>query len=210
VRLALFGARGRTGSRLLARALAAGHSVRALVTPPADLPPHPSLEVIAGDARDPSAVARAISGATAVLICLGMRDITTASTGFSEAVGCIVHAARSAGVRRIVAIASASVLPDPRGGLRIDHQGGGPYAHIGAEHRRNYQTLAGSGLDWTLMCPVDLKDDLPAGRVRWAYETLPEPAVETGCDDLAQTMLLLLEAPDAVGQRVGIVSDRSG
>lgn len=206
--VALFGAAGRTGRRIAARLLARGDRVRALVRDPARLDAHPHLDARAGDARDAAAVAATVAGCEAMVIALGMHDITRPSTDFSDAVRIIVDASRAAGVKRVVAIASATVLPDPRGGLRSDHAGGGPYANVAAEHARNYRTLAASGLDWTLLCPVDLVDDIPEGRARWAFDALPEGSGETGYEDLAATVAALLGDPASHGRRIGIVSDR--
>lgn len=203
--VALFGATGRTGSRVLARLLARGDRVQALVRDPARLAPHPRLVARAGDARDAAAVAATLAGSDAVVVALGLADISAPTTAFSDAVRSIVEAMRERGPRRIVAIASAGALPDPRGGVRSEHAPPGPFTHIGAEHARNVRTLAASGLDWTLMCPVDLVDR-PAGRVRTALEALPEGGTQTGYDDLADAMVALLGDATAHGRRVGIVS----
>jgi uncharacterized protein YbjT (DUF2867 family) len=206
--IALFGATGRAGRRVLDRLLARGEHVRALARDPVRLPAHANLAPVAGSTQDMAAVARTVQGADAIVVCLGMDDITRPGTAFSDGVRAIVAAAQAAGVRRIVAIASAGALDDPRGGLRSEHAAAGPYANVAAEHARNYRTLAGSGLDWTLMCAVDLVEDIPAGHARWAYERLPEGGTQTGYDDLAATIVLLLGERDAYGKRVGIVSTR--
>jgi len=208
MRIALFGATGRAGRRFLAECLARGHEVAALAREPVQLAAAVDVRVVAGDARDAAAVADVLAGADAVVVCLGMRDITVPATDFSDSVRTIVRVAKDAGVRRIVAIASALVLPHPAGGLRIDHGLPDVLANVGAEHRRNFDTLRESGLDWTLMCPLDLKDDIPAGRGRIAYDALPGGAYETGYADLARTMAELLDQPTSFGHRVGIVSDR--
>jgi len=208
MKVAMFGATGRTGSRVLRRLLDRGDRVRALARDPSRLASHPALEAVAGDAGDAAAVARTLAGADAVVVCLGMDDITRPGTAFSDAVRGIADAAGATGVRRLVAIASAGALPHHGGGLRGEQGGGGPYANVNAEHARNYRTLAGSGLDWTLMCPVDLVDDIPAGRARWAYEALPAGSSQTGYDDLAATIVALLAEPASYRQRVGIVSVR--
>jgi putative NADH-flavin reductase len=208
VNVALFGATGRTGRRVLALALGRGDRVAALVGDASRLAPHAALRTIEGDSRDAAAVARTIEGADAVLCCLGLRDIGAPTTEFSDSVREIVSAMRTRSVRRIVAIASAGVLPDARGGLRLEHAPGGPYRHVNAEHARNYATLAGSGLDWTLLCAVDLKDDIPAGHARLAVEDLPPGSGETGYADLAATMLALAGDAASFARRVGIVSVR--
>jgi len=202
--IALFGATGRTGRLVQDRLLARGDRVRALAREPAKLAPRSGLEVVGGDARDPDAVRHALEGTDAIVCCLGMRDITVPATDFSDSVRTIVEAARGAGVRRIVAIASAGVLRDARGGLRNQHGLPAAFANIAAEHTRNLHTLEGSGLDWTLMCPIDLVD-APPGRARWVFEDLPE-GPHTGYADLADAIVTMLDRPDAHGRRVGVVS----
>jgi len=202
--IALFGATGRTGRLVQDRLLARGDRIRALARDPRKLAPHAGLTAFAGDARDPEVVRRVVEGADAVVCCLGMHDITVPATDFSDSVRTIVQATRAAGVRRIVAIASAGVLADARGGLRNQHGLPALLANVAAEHTRNLRTLEASGLDWTLMCPIDLVE-APAGTARWAFEDLPE-GPHTGYADLADTIVEMLQRPDAHGRRVGVVS----
>lgn len=202
--IALFGATGRTGRLVQQRLLARGDQVRALARDPARLAPHPGLAAFGGDARDAPAGRRVVDGADAIVCCLGMQDITVPATDFSDSVHTIVEAARAAGVRRVVAIASAGVLADARGGLRNQHGLPAAFANIAAEHTRNLRTLEASGLDWTLMCPIDLVD-APAGTARWAFEDLPA-GTHTGYADLADTIVAMLGRSDAHGRRVGVVS----
>jgi len=202
--IALFGATGRAGRLVLERLLARGDHVRALARDPGKLVPHPGLAVVEGDARDVPAVRRAVDGADAIVCCLGMQDIAVPATDFSESVRGIVEAARAAGIRRVVAIASAGVLADARGGLRNQHGLPAAFANIAAEHTRNLRTFEASGLDWTLMCPIDLVD-APAGTTRWAFEDLPAGS-HTGYVDLADSIVEMLGRRDAHGKRVGVVS----
>jgi putative NADH-flavin reductase len=205
--IALFGATGRTGRLVLERLLARGDHVRALARDPGKLVARPGLAAFEGDARDVPAVRRVIEGADAIVCCLGMQDITVPATDFSDSVRGIVEAARAVGVRRIVAIASAGVLADARGGLRNQYGLPAAFANIAAEHTRNLRTFEASGLDWTLMCPIDLVD-APAGTARWAFEDLPT-GPRTGYADLADTIVAMLGRRDAHGRRVGVVSAAS-
>jgi len=202
--IALFGATGRAGRLVLERLLARGDHVRALARDPGKLVPHPGLAPFEGDARDVPALRRVVEGADAIVCCLGMQDITVPATDFSDSVRGIVAAARAAGVRRVVAIASAGVLADTRGGLRNEHGLPAAFANIAAEHTRNLRAFEASGLDWTLMCPIDLVD-APAGTARWAFEDLPA-GTHTGYADLADTIVMMLGRRDAHGRRVGVVS----
>ena len=53
MKLALFGASGRTGRQFLEQAAAAGHDVTAVVRDPAALTGHSRLSVVAADVMDP-------------------------------------------------------------------------------------------------------------------------------------------------------------
>jgi putative NADH-flavin reductase len=171
------------------------------------------VPVATGDARDAAAVRAALAGRDAVLCCLGMHDITVPATDFSESLRTIVQAMQSVGARRIVAIASAGALDHPAGGLRSEHGLPDWLRNVAAEHARNLRTLQASGLDWTLMCPVDLKDDIARGHARMALDGLPPGSGETGYADLAAAMVALAAGDvalgAAIGHRVGIVSDRA-
>lgn len=217
--IAVFGASGRTGRLVVDEARRRGWGVRTLVRSAGKMAEGPALAVAVGDARDAAAVRALIGGAAgattarprvdAVICALGMHDITVPATDFSDSVKAIVAAMRHAGVRRLVAIASGGVFEAPGGGY-VNQQPGFPayLEHVSAEHVRNYETLRGSGLEWTLMCPLTLVDDIPAGSSQHAIESLPGGSGETGYADLARTMCELIAEPAAIGHRVGIVSFR--
>lgn len=109
MKIAIFGASGRTGRHLVDQTLAQGHSVVALVRDPAKLPvSHANLTTIKGDASDAAAVERAIAGSDAVISALGQvkgspKDIQTTATRN------IVAAMERHGVRRLVSLTGAGV-----------------------------------------------------------------------------------------------------
>lgn len=100
MKLAVFGGTGTVGTALLSQALEAGHRVRVLVRTPAKLArTHPRLEVVVGDARDPTAVTDTVSGSDAVLTTLGgVRDPDSISQGTVT----IMTAMRGTGIRRLI------------------------------------------------------------------------------------------------------------
>ena len=69
--MAVYGATGGTGRRLVPLLLAAGHRVRVLARTPSDVAGAANLEVLQGDATDAAAVARAAEGADVLVSCLG-------------------------------------------------------------------------------------------------------------------------------------------
>lgn len=205
---ALFGATGQTGRRLLDELLGRDWTVRALARNRSRLSRTGPLTVLEGDARDLPAVTETIRGADAVFCCLGMTDIAKPVTDFSDSVQTILRAMKDLGVRRILAVASAGVLDHPDGGYRFSKGVPDWLRNVAAEHVRNHEALRDSGLDWTLFCPVFLREDIPAGNGRFAYDSLPAGSDDTGYADLARTMAELAGVLESFGRRVGIVSDR--
>ena len=213
--VALAGATGRTGGRVLARLLDAGRAARVLVRDPARLPAAlrerlPADAIVVGDARDPDAARRLVAGADALVSTLGMADTTVASTDLSDSLRTLVAALTAVGARRVIAVANTVVLPHPDGGLRADRPLPDWLRHIAAEHVRQYEVLldaaARDGVAWTLFCPSTLTPDR-AGRWRTAVDDLPPGAETTGLDDLAEAIVRELDEERFVGKRVGIVSD---
>ena len=207
---AVFGSTGKTGSRVLGEAVARKWACRVLVRDRTRLARPDGVVVVEGDARSPAKVADTLRGADVVFCCLGLVDISRPSTEFSDSVKTIIQAMLAEDVQRIVAIAAAGVLDHPTGGYRNKEGLPESFRYSAAEHVRNDDSLRDSGLLWTLMCPVTLAEDIAPGRTRYAYEALPGGSNETGYDDLAETMVKLVDNPESFGKRVGIVSVRPG
>ena len=125
---------------------------------------------------------------------------------FSDSVRTIVQVMTTQGPDRLLVIGNSGVLPAPGGGYRFGENLTPPKSNLAAQHIRNYETLRDSSLRWTLMCPVWLKEEIPPGHARCAYDDLPEGLGETGYADLALTMVALIDTPESVGRRVGIIS----
>lgn len=109
MKLAIFGASGRTGRPLVQQALEAGHDVVALVRTPSKLSiRNERLTVVQGDAANLADVERVVQGADAVLSVLGhvkgsAPDIAT------QAIRNIITAMDKDGVKRLVSLSGASV-----------------------------------------------------------------------------------------------------
>jgi uncharacterized protein YbjT (DUF2867 family) len=106
MKIALFGASGRTGNLLTERALAAGHTVSALLRRPVEFPFRDRVRVVSGDAFDSRAIAETLEGADVVLSALGARSLGNEGV-LERAVPLIVAAMQAHGPRRIVTLGSA-------------------------------------------------------------------------------------------------------
>src|SRR5260370_35880075 len=109
--LLILGATGGTGRLVVEQALAAGHTVTALVRSPEKLAIRNSnLRVVAGRATDPEDVARALASADAVLSTLG-----GGGSVIADSTGAMGEAAHKMGVRRVVVLSSFVVERDRLG-----------------------------------------------------------------------------------------------
>jgi uncharacterized protein YbjT (DUF2867 family) len=165
--LVVLGATGRTGRLVVEQALAAGHTVTALVRSPEKLTTESSnLRVVTGQATDASAVSRALEGADAVISTLGGKGSVIA-----DSTQAIVTAARKAGVSRVVVL---STFAAERGRLDAGTRlltGIGMGAML-KDKNAGEEMLRRSDLDWTIVYASILSDGAASGSV----VVLPEGA----------------------------------
>jgi uncharacterized protein YbjT (DUF2867 family) len=165
--LLVLGATGRTGSLVVEQALAAGHTVTALVRSPDKLTIRNSnLHVVAGEATDEAAVSRALAGADAVISTLG-------GTGsvIADSTAAVVEAARKAGVSRVVVLSSFLVERD-----RLDAVTrlltGVAMGSVIKDKSKGERVLRQSELEWTIVYASVLTD----GPANGSVVVLPEGA----------------------------------
>lgn len=105
VHVLVIGATGYVGARLVPRLLADGHTVRCLVRQPDRLDGHAwsaRVEVVPGDATDPSATAAATRGVDAAVHLVHSMDAPGFAARDRRAAEVLATAAERAGLRRIV------------------------------------------------------------------------------------------------------------
>lgn len=190
--IGILGASGRTGRRVAEKALAAGHTVRALVRRPGSLElVDERLQVLEGDVHDAAAVARLVSGCDAVVSALG-----PTKAGFDVCSVSTKHAI-SAGVKRLVVISGA--------GLNVPGDAKGPMGRfiswmvrtvspaVFADKVLQYDLLAASDVEWILVRPPRLHDGPGNGAPRVGL--LDAPGSSLSRDDLAAFCLSEAVAP---------------
>ena len=158
--LVVLGATGRTGRLVVEQALAADHTVTALVRSPEKLAMHSSnLRAITGEATDPSAVAQALEGADAAISTLG-----GSGSVIADSTSAIVAAAGQTGVRRVVVLSSWLVDRDHIGAVTRLLTGLAMGSVI-RDKRAGEQELRQSDLDWTIAYASTLTDAPARGSV---------------------------------------------
>lgn len=206
--LAIFGLTGRTGGALAELARARGHRVRALVRPPlARVAPDAADILVPGNLRDPAAVAEALAGAEAVFWAVGHARAGETPEVLPIGMAALVRAMAGAGVRRLVAVSVAGILPAAPGAasLRRDAPGYPPAFRAGsAAHLEAFRIAAAAGLAATWLCCPELTAG-PAGPLVVAPEALPEGPKRVAIASVAALALRLLETGAHEGERLGLI-----
>jgi putative NADH-flavin reductase len=212
MKIALFGATGHTGKFILRDGLAAGHNVSVLVRNPTKLPPGKyGLTIHLGNALDPDNVDDAIFGQDTVISALGLSANDKADT-LSAATANIIRAMQANGLRRLVVIGGAGILLDAKtGAMRVDAPGfPEQYRVFALEHKRVYEALQTSNLDWTLVCPPAMYDDDanqspdPSNDLRAEVDILPPHGKRAAYAAVGSFALGLVSSGQYIHRRVGV------
>lgn len=190
MKIALFGANGKTGILLVYQALDKGHTVTAFARQADSVPiRHKNLTVLEGSILDPEAVKRAVAGQDAVLSTLGVND-RNPNTVLSDATRNIVHAMKEAGVQRFICMSSAGILEPDKANLFRRLFQPGALKEIMADKKRQLEVIRESGLQWVVVLPPTLTDAPKTGKYRISdgpplFKSVPRA-------DVADFMLRLL------------------
>ncbi len=173
MKLAIFGASGRTGRPLVEQALAAGHQVTALVRTPNSFPlKHERLRVVEGSVEDAAKVEEAVRGADAVLAVLGHtktsnKDVLTVGTRN------IVNAMKKHGVQRLINLTGAGVRDPQDQPKLVDKVFGFALGRLQPDLLRDSENqtkvIQTSDLAWTIVRGPRLTGGPRTGKYRVGY-----------------------------------------
>jgi len=154
MKVALYGATGAAGSRILKELVSRGHHVTAIVRDPAKLAPSgATVRVKQGDLSDSKSIAAAIGDVEAVISAYGPpKNDLEALVGVTERQ---VEALKgNAGVRLIV-VGGAGGLNIAPGLAMVDSQFmPEPFKPIARAHVNAFNVLKASSIDWTYFAPA--------------------------------------------------------
>lgn len=174
MRIAILGATGNSGRRLVAGALADGHTVTAIVRRAGDLPErYPGIVIREVDYADRAALTDAIEGQdVAVNVAGHVRDPETFSHLITDVVAATEAALGPDG--RFWMFAGVALLDVPGTTKKtVDLPRVPEFYHV---HVRNYNTVRASVLDWSILCPgpmIDAPDGLARDDLVISTESWP-------------------------------------
>jgi uncharacterized protein len=203
--VALYGASGMIGSRILKELISRGHKVTVVARDPGKIPATANVKVVKGNVLDAESVASAVKGADAVISSYGpgsqdqqklMEDSTRA----------LIAGVKKAGVKRFLMVGGAGSLMVAPGVDLID-SGHLPeeYMTIAIAHRDALKILRESDLDWTSLSPAGfIQPGERTGKFRLGGESLVADAQgnsQISAEDYAVALVDELEHPKHIKQR---------
>ena len=212
MKLAIFGATGKSGQALVAQALAAGHEVRALARTPAKLGSQAGLSIMAGDAADVAAVRETLAGCDAAISLLGNFN-RKPNTEVSDATRTIVSVMEAQGPRRLVVVTtigtgdSFAPLRSPLFKLIIRFVA----KEIWRDRERQEAVVRASVINWTIVRPGGLTDGTATGRWTLTDSGAAQPRkVSIARADLSAALLETVVDPMLTRQTRCIFTDATG
>jgi putative NADH-flavin reductase len=202
MKIAVIGANGNIGTRVVKLLLSNNYEVRALVHGRHnELPTHSNLTIIEGDIRDQASIRDVITGTESVIITLGSwgtptKDILT--TGMKT----LVPAMQNLGIMRLISLTGSGVLLPSDTTKWYDHLNPLLLRIVqpkilfdGAEH---IAILQKSSLDWTVLRSPIMRDGAANGYA--LSTTAPGLWRRIARDDVAQALVDQLASSEHLHQ----------
>lgn len=209
-RIAVFGANGTIGGRIVAEALSRGHDVTAVVRDPAKINTiHENLVIGKGDVLDSASVVAAAEGQDIVVSAVGGGDGPGTIATIEPAARTLVGSLRSMGAEapRLIAVGGAGSLRTPDGTLVWDAEGLPEFLlqimHAHGDALDYYRTV--SDVQWTNITPPG---EIEPGDRTGTYRTAADDLLlddagksRISTEDFAVAVLDEAERPQHTGRR---------
>jgi hypothetical protein len=201
MKIALIGATGFIGSRLLNEALSRNHHVTALVSRPERVPSHPNVTAVHVDVLDQAALAVQFKGHDAVISAFSGHAQGDIYDYYLQGVRSIIEAVKQADVPRILVVGGAGSLEVAPGVQLIDTPGFPEQWKQSALGARDALNLLRQEprLNWTMLSPAaHIEPGSRTGKFRLGTDELLADAQgesRISLEDFAVAMIDELERP---------------
>ncbi|GBG96240.1 NAD(P)-dependent oxidoreductase [Lactococcus termiticola] len=167
MKILLLGASGRTGQRIIRRAIAEGHEVVAYLRSPEKLAARPHLQLVAGELNDELKMLEAAEGCEAILVCLSASIHSLGQPLMTVAAQSVIKLARVHQIKRVIWLSALGVGETIKNAsypfkFAVESIFSSPFK----DYELGEGQLRASGLDWTTLHPGVLKDDRDYGPAR--------------------------------------------
>ena len=202
VKVAVIGATGSIGGKVVDEASSRGLEVVAVARDPAKIAAKPGVEAKAGDANDPKSLAEALKGADAVIV-----SVKWASADVDK----LIEGIRASGVKKALFVVGCGTLMRDDGRLHFNHAAeanGVPPPPIVPAVRAMNAIKAADDLEWTLVsCPMyiasgERKGAFRLGGTHMIFEDDGNSRISE--DDFAVAMVDEVQEPHFGRKQVGV------
>ncbi|GAA2142734.1 NAD(P)-dependent oxidoreductase [Actinomadura napierensis] len=191
----VFGAGGRAGRQAVAEAHRRGHQVTAVVRDPARHEDLAGARVVAGDVMDEAGIEQAAAGhdaaiSAAVDLSVPPHDFFTTSAR------ALAAGLATAGVRRLVLVGIATIMPGASGVPIMDEPGfPDEFRPFSLGHAAGLEELRASDLDWAYIAPAGDFDHAGARTGRYKIADYGDMSSRISYADFAIALLDEVDAP---------------
>jgi len=202
----VFGATGRTGIKMVAQGLEQGHHITAFVRNPAKLQLNDkNLSFITGNVLDSTDVENSIKGQDIVIVMLANKTseaIKQSNTIISEATKNIISGMKNHNVKRLLFVSSFGLnkkifLPEKLF-IKI------VLKNIFADIPKQEDLIKQSGLDWTIVRPARLVDEIKTGKYKVGQDIRIGLFSKISRDDVADFLVKNLQNETLIGKTITV------
>jgi putative NADH-flavin reductase len=207
MKLAIFGATGKTGIELVKQALEQGHAVTAFVRDPARLEVEDErLSMATGDVLDPTSVAQVIQEQDAVICALGagsdLKKTTVRTTGTIN----IISGMKKNDVKRLIVVTAMGVGESWNSLSLVNKIFFATLLKSSRDdHESQESAVKESGLEWTIVRPSGLTDMPKTGNYE-VGENILAVTSKISRADVADLIIKELEQNTRIGKAVTITN----
>ncbi|MFF3376605.1 NAD(P)-dependent oxidoreductase [Streptomyces sp. NPDC002680] len=213
MKIAVLGATGNIGSHVTKEALSQGYEVVAYVRNPDAIRPQAGLTVVQGSLDDRAAMAKAFVGSDAVISAVGVALRAKKPVDLMRrTLPVVTDAVRDAGVERFVLVSAFGVGETA---AKASLLGRLVYrtvvAAIFKDKELSEETLPASGLNWTIVHPVNLKEApaVPTATVKRLDQVAKVPGLPTlPFVNAARALIEIAGDRELAGQRVLVTTEK--
>jgi len=197
MKIAILGATGNAGQRLVTEALSRGHSVTGISRHAGDQAPREGVTWVTADINDTDATAATVKGHDAVILSMPFNGLDTDA---------VFAVARKSGVWLLI-VGGAASLRTEAGDILIDTPGFPDFIKVEAEPARQFLNKLKAGVDfeWTFLSPsMFFGPGERTGSFRLGDETLLTAAdgkSSISYEDFAVALLDEIESPKNKNKR---------
>lgn len=205
MRIAVYGATGMIGSRILRELSSRGHEVIAIARESGKITAMPGVTARSGDILDIEDVAANVKGCDSV-VCAYSPGVESPEEKLHNAFASLVQALDTERVKRLIAVGGAGSLEVAPGVQLVDAPHfPAQWKTIALAHRDAMQVLKNSDLDWTILSPsATIEPGERTGKFRLGKDNLladDKGVSRISAEDYAIALVDELEHPRHIRER---------